>query len=65
MLTPAAGSIILDGKEVPSWAPKQVARELGLLPQTSFAPDGITVADLVGRGCGPVPEPLPQMTRQQ
>ena len=27
-----------------------VARVLGLLPQTPVAPDGITVADLVGRG---------------
>ena len=29
---------------------KEVARRLGLLPQTSIAPDGITVADLVARG---------------
>jgi iron complex transport system ATP-binding protein len=29
---------------------KKVARTLGLLPQSSIAPDGITVADLVGRG---------------
>ncbi|WP_410757235.1 hypothetical protein [Corynebacterium rhinophilum] len=40
-------------KEVHSWAPKQVARELGLLPQTPFVPDGITVADLVARGRAP------------
>ena len=29
---------------------KKVARTLGLLPQSSIAPDGITVADLVARG---------------
>ena len=29
---------------------KDVARRLGLMPQTSIAPDGITVADLVSRG---------------
>ena len=28
----------------------EVARVLGLLPQSSVAPDGITVGDLVGRG---------------
>ena len=32
---------------------KQVARRLGLLPQSSTAPDGITVADLVARGRHP------------
>ncbi|SCM76346.1 hypothetical protein KL86PLE_40151 [uncultured Pleomorphomonas sp.] len=29
---------------------REVARALGLLPQSSAAPDGIAVADLVGRG---------------
>ena len=29
---------------------KEVARRLGLLPQTSIAPEGISVADLVSRG---------------
>ncbi len=29
---------------------KDVARKLGLLPAVAIAPDGITVADLVGRG---------------
>src|SRR5690606_38525049 len=29
---------------------KEVARRLGLLPQSSIAPDGITVSDLVARG---------------
>lgn len=48
-----AGGITLDGKAVHPWAPKQVARELGLLPPTSFAPNGITVANLVGRGRAP------------
>ena len=32
---------------------RQVARTLGLLPQTPVAPEGITVADLVGRGRHP------------
>ena len=30
--------------------PKQLARVLGLLPQSPIVPEGITVADLVGRG---------------
>jgi iron complex transport system ATP-binding protein len=32
---------------------KELARTLGLLPQSPIAPDGITVADLVGRGRHP------------
>ena len=50
MLKPTEGRVLLDGKTIQSMAPKKVARTLGLLPQSSIAPDGITVADLVGRG---------------
>lgn len=50
MLKPAAGSVLLDGEAIGSLPAKKVARTLGLLPQSSIAPDGITVADLVARG---------------
>ncbi|MFG2891809.1 ABC transporter ATP-binding protein [Streptomyces sp. NPDC048248] len=50
MLKPAAGSVLLDGSVISSLPAKKVARTLGLLPQTSVAPDGITVSDLVARG---------------
>ncbi|WP_433855698.1 ABC transporter ATP-binding protein [Streptomyces kronopolitis] len=50
MLKPAAGAVLLDGSAVSSQPAKKVARTLGLLPQSSIAPDGITVADLVARG---------------
>lgn len=50
MLTPSAGVVELDGAAIGSYRPKEVARRLGLLPQTSRAPDGILVADLVARG---------------
>ncbi|GAU66343.1 putative iron-siderophore ABC transporter ATP-binding protein [Streptomyces sp. NBRC 110611] len=50
MLRPAAGSVLLDGSAISSLPAKKVARTLGLLPQSSTAPDGITVADLVARG---------------
>jgi iron complex transport system ATP-binding protein len=53
MLKPRAGQVLLDGTEISSLPTKQVARRLGLLPQTSTAPDGITVADLVARGRHP------------
>ncbi|MCM8555560.1 ABC transporter ATP-binding protein [Streptomyces sp. STCH 565 A] len=50
MLKPSEGRVLLDGSVIQSTPAKQVARTLGLLPQSSIAPDGITVGDLVGRG---------------
>ncbi|MFF5311655.1 ABC transporter ATP-binding protein [Streptomyces massasporeus] len=50
MLKPSQGRVLLDGNVIQSMPAKKVARTLGLLPQSSVAPDGITVADLVGRG---------------
>jgi iron complex transport system ATP-binding protein len=50
MLRPRAGTVYLDGAAISSQPSKQVARTLGLLPQSPTAPDAITVADLVARG---------------
>jgi iron complex transport system ATP-binding protein len=50
MLRPSEGRVLLDGEVIQSLPAKKVARTLGLLPQSSVAPDGITVADLVARG---------------
>ncbi len=50
LLTPTAGTVLLDGKAITSYPAKEVARRLGLLPQSSIAPDGIRVGDLVARG---------------
>jgi iron complex transport system ATP-binding protein len=53
VLTPVKGELLLDGKPIASHGAKDVARQLGLLPQTSLAPEGIRVADLVARGRAP------------
>ncbi|WP_439377896.1 ABC transporter ATP-binding protein [Amycolatopsis lexingtonensis] len=50
LLAPTAGAVYLDGKAITTWRSKDVATVLGLLPQSPTAPEGITVADLVGRG---------------
>jgi ABC-type cobalamin/Fe3+-siderophores transport system ATPase subunit len=50
LLKPSAGHVLLDGAQISSYPAKEVARRIGLLPQTSIAPDGITVLDLVSRG---------------
>ncbi|MBZ4486703.1 ABC transporter ATP-binding protein [Microbacterium sp. cx-55] len=50
LLAPSSGRVVLDGQAIGSYPAKEVARRLGLLPQSASAPDGITVADLVARG---------------
>lgn len=53
LLRPASGQVILDGVSLRQRSSKEVARILGLLPQSPIAPEGITVSDLVGRGRHP------------
>lgn len=53
LINPSHGAVVLDGTPIGSRPSKQVARVLGLLPQSPVAPEGITVADLVGRGRHP------------
>jgi iron complex transport system ATP-binding protein len=50
LLRPSAGQVVLDGHDITTLHTKEVARRLGLLPQTSIALEGISVADLVARG---------------
>lgn len=50
LLVPSSGTVLLDQVDIHTLAAKDVARRLGLLPQSAVAPDGITVADLVARG---------------
>ncbi|MBP1914423.1 ABC transporter ATP-binding protein [Lederbergia galactosidilytica] len=50
LIKPTSGKITLDGKPIAKIPPKQLARVLGLLPQSPIVPEGISVADLVGRG---------------
>ncbi len=53
LLKPSQGQILLDGNDMNTLPTREVARRLGLLPQSPIAPEGITVADLVGRGRSP------------
>ncbi|MFD0673251.1 ABC transporter ATP-binding protein [Cohnella sp. GCM10027633] len=50
LLKPISGEVILDGKSIANIPSKRLARTVGLLPQSPIVPEGITVADLVGRG---------------
>ncbi|MFL6125462.1 ABC transporter ATP-binding protein [Actinophytocola sp.] len=53
LLSPVAGTVYLDGRSVHDTPTRQVARRLGILPQSPVAPDGLTVVDLVTRGRAP------------
>jgi iron complex transport system ATP-binding protein len=50
VLKPTSGGVPLDGEELARLGSKEVARRMGLLPRAPVAPEGLTVADLVGRG---------------
>lgn len=53
LLAPRRGRVVLDGRDLDEFRAKELARQLGLLPQSPIAPEGITVGDLVGRGRHP------------
>lgn len=58
-----SGSILLDGDEISRIPTRALATRLGLLPQTSLAPEGIRVADLVARGRHPYQKAFDRWSR--
>lgn len=50
LIKPERGEITLDGRPISKIPPKKLAQVVGLLPQSPVVPEGISVADLVGRG---------------
>jgi iron complex transport system ATP-binding protein len=53
LLRPRGGEVLLDGARIDTLPTREVARVLGMLPQSPVAPEGITGADLVTRGRHP------------
>ncbi|TDH39312.1 ABC transporter ATP-binding protein [Pseudohoeflea suaedae] len=53
LLPARRGRVLLDGRSIHHLPSRELARTLGLLPQSPVAPEGITVADLVSRGRHP------------
>ena len=47
------GHVLLDGRRIDRTPTREVAKVLGVLPQSPIAPEGLTVADLVARGRHP------------
>ncbi|MFT8322760.1 MAG: ABC transporter ATP-binding protein [Bacillus sp. (in: firmicutes)] len=50
LIKPTSGEVTLDGKAISKIPPKHLAKVLGILPQSPIVPEGIKVADLIGRG---------------
>ena len=63
LMRPAAGRTLLDGRSIQELPTREVAKILGLLPQTPTAPAGLTVAELVARGRYPHQSWLRQWSR--
>jgi iron complex transport system ATP-binding protein len=63
LLRPTSGQVLLDGRSIARTPTRDVARVLGLLPQSPVAPDGLTVGDLVARGRHPHQTWLRQWSR--
>ncbi|SNT54609.1 iron complex transport system ATP-binding protein [Asanoa hainanensis] len=53
LLPARQGTVLLDGSDITSLPTREVARRLGVLPQSPLVPEGVTVSDLVGRGRQP------------
>lgn len=64
LLPPQQGSVLLDGQDIARRPSREVAKRLGLLPQSSTAPEGITVRDLVSRGRFPHQKMLRQWSQE-
>lgn len=50
LLKPRVGTVYLDGKSIYKLSTKEVAKQLGILPQGPTAPEGLTVQELVAQG---------------
>jgi iron complex transport system ATP-binding protein len=53
LIRPSAGAVLLDGRDLRGYSPRELARLVAVLPQQPIAPDGVRVADLVARGRHP------------
>lgn len=63
ILRPAAGQVVLDGRDIHAENTRNVAARLGLLPQGPLAPEGLSVRELVAQGRYPHQSLLRQWSR--
>ncbi len=64
LVTPSKGMVYLNNKDIHKYPSKELAKSLGLMPQSPIVPEGISVADLVTRGRFPYRQPLKGMSKE-
>jgi iron complex transport system ATP-binding protein len=50
LLKPRGGTVLLDGQDIHRLPTRDLAKQLGILPQGPVAPEGLTVRELVAQG---------------
>jgi iron complex transport system ATP-binding protein len=50
ILSPATGAVLLEGEPIHRLPTRELAKQIGILPQAPVAPEGISVAELVSLG---------------
>jgi len=50
LLKPSGGAVYLNGEAIARLSTKEIARQMGILPQSPTAPEGLTVRELVAQG---------------
>lgn len=64
LLKPCGGAVYLDGESILQLSTKEVAQQLGILPQSPVSPEGLTVRDLVAQGRYPYQSWLQQWSEK-
>lgn len=64
LLKPVQGSVYLDGRSIHAMSARELAKQLGILPQTPTAPEGLTVHELVAQGRYPHQNWFQQWSRE-
>ncbi|MBW4460396.1 MAG: ABC transporter ATP-binding protein [Nodosilinea sp. WJT8-NPBG4] len=64
LLKPQGGTVYLDGDAIAHLPTKDLAKRLGMLPQSPAAPEGLTVRELVAQGRYPHQNWLQQWSKQ-
>lgn len=50
LLRPRAGNVLLNGRDIQQTPTRELATQLGILPQNPIAPEGLSVRELVAQG---------------
>lgn len=64
LLNPQSGAVLLNGSDINKLPTKEVAKQIGILPQAPVAPEGLTVLQLVKQGRYPYQSWLKQWSEE-